>query len=184
MERTAGVNRSVLDALQQILQLLKGQGTTPSQAASRPSQPLQPAQLDAQGAARILADHMLGGHGGLLAKAFAGKDMSPGRLYQLAESGTAPPKVAEAAKFMLQNPDIYKAIETHDVPGADGKSGVGNLLAAARGEVPGVGGAAASHSGIRELLSQVLQGLQAREQQRGVQIEIRVSVSAQVSIRT
>ncbi|GKS91768.1 hypothetical protein [Acidovorax sp. SUPP2539] len=182
-QRTAGASRSVLDALLQLLQLLTGQGTAQSNGASRPTRPAQPSQLDGQGAARILADHMLGCHAGLLAKAFGGKDMTPGRLYQLAESGTASPQVAAAAKFMLQNPDTYKAIETHDVPGADGRSGVGNLLAAARGEVPGVGGTPASSAGILQLLAQVLQGLQSREQQRVVQIEMRVSVSVQVSVK-
>ncbi|CAM3552509.1 hypothetical protein [Paracidovorax anthurii] len=181
-DRTAGASRSVLDMLLQVLQQLKGQGAAP-----------QPPQLDGQGSARILSDHMLQVNASELAQVFEDTDMSPDRLYKLAESGTASPAVAAAAKFMLQNPEIYRAIETYDAPGADGKSGVGNMLAAARGEIPGLGGTPAANTAaqgnpaaaIRELLTQVLEGLQAREQQRVVQIELKVSVtlSAQVAVR-
>lgn len=131
--------------------------------------------LDGQRAARILADHMLHGAGGAsgasgvsgIGSTSAGTAAPPApsvmtvdQLYRLAEGGKAPPEVAAAAKFMLQNPDIYRAIETHDVPGADGKSAVGNLQAAARGEVPGVRGKASSATkNILQLLQLLVQAL-------------------------
>ena len=57
------------------------------------------------------------------------------QLYNLSNNkgGSVPPDVQQAAKFMLQNPEIYKKIETSDVAGADGISGVGNLNKAAQG---------------------------------------------------
>ncbi len=109
--------------------------------------------MDAQKASRILADQML-------STPSAGPAMTVDRLYRLAEGGEAPPEVAAAAKFMLRNPDIYRAIETHDVPGADGRSAVGNLQAAARGEIPGVGGKASSATkDILQLLRLLVQAL-------------------------
>ena len=69
------------------------------------------------------------------------KDLDESKLYELAENpppGT-PSTVSQAAKFMLQNPDIYKQIETHDVKGADGKSAVGNFDWAAEGGPSGSG---------------------------------------------
>jgi hypothetical protein len=69
------------------------------------------------------------------------KKLDPGKLYELAEDPPAgtPQTVSQAAKFMLQNPDIYKKIETHDVQGADGKSGVENFDWAAEGGPSGSG---------------------------------------------
>ncbi|WP_246793447.1 hypothetical protein [Burkholderia perseverans] len=61
--------------------------------------------------------------------------MSPNQLYQLAmnpPTGT-PPDVSKAAAFMLQNPDVYQAIETHDVSGSDGVAGQGDMQWAAQG---------------------------------------------------
>ncbi|WP_425258762.1 hypothetical protein ACPOLB_24960 [Rubrivivax sp. RP6-9] len=57
------------------------------------------------------------------------------QLYNLSNNkgGNVPPDVQQAAKFMLQNPEIYKKIETSDVAGADGISGVANLNKAAQG---------------------------------------------------
>jgi hypothetical protein len=56
-------------------------------------------------------------------------------LQKLSEnkSGDVPPQVQRAAKYMLANPDQYKQIETHDVAGADGISGIGNFQWAAQG---------------------------------------------------
>ena len=70
-------------------------------------------------------------------------------------------KVAEPAKFMLHNPQVFKAIETHDVAGADGKSGIGNFQAAARGEVRGVKGAEADEAknDVADLLREMLQAI-------------------------
>ncbi|MDA8455658.1 hypothetical protein M4R22_12870 [Acidovorax sp. GBBC 3334] len=60
--------------------------------------------------------------------------MDPDRLYQLAmrPNSDTSPAVSAAAKFMLRNPGTYRAIETHDVAGADGISGAGNFEASAQ----------------------------------------------------
>lgn len=147
----------LLQSLQLLLQLVKS--LSPSNGTQQPSAPQQP--LDAQSAARILADHMISQAGGtreLLGNtADSGTAlMTPERLYQLSQGGG---QVADAAKFMLKNPDVYRAIETHDVPGADGLSSVGNLLAAARGEVPGVNGKAGQQQQQLQQLLQVLRSL-------------------------
>lgn len=71
----------------------------------------------------------------------------PNELYELAvnANGNTPQTDQEAAEFMLQNPGMYEQIETHDVPGADGLSGIGNFQWAAQGglgaegNMPGVG---------------------------------------------
>ena len=147
----------LLQQLQLLLQLLKSlsqpAGAAPSPASKQP--------LDAQGAARILADYMISEAGGarqLVGNAAppATAPMTPDRLYQLSQ-GQGP--VADAARFMLQHPDIYRAIETHDVAGADGISGLGNLLAAARGEVPGVNGRTGQQQQQLQQLLQVLSSL-------------------------
>ncbi|UIF88551.1 hypothetical protein KAF44_24770 (plasmid) [Cupriavidus necator] len=56
-------------------------------------------------------------------------------LYLLAQNadGKTPAAVSQAANYMLQNPDVYRQIETHDVAGADGKTNVGNFQWAAQG---------------------------------------------------
>ena len=61
--------------------------------------------------------------------------LDPNALYQLAyrPSAGTPSDVSEAAKYMLSHPDTYKRVETHDVAGADGISGIGNLQWAAQG---------------------------------------------------
>ncbi len=63
------------------------------------------------------------------------KKLDVNQLYNLGnnKSGNVPPDVQQAAKFMLQHPEIYKKIETADVKGADGISGVGNMNKAAQG---------------------------------------------------
>jgi hypothetical protein len=123
------------------------------QALTPPAPAQQAKPMDGRSAAGVLAEHM--------AKQPQGQLMTPDKLYELSTSKDVPPKVAEAAKFMLDNPQVFKAIETHDVAGADGKSGIGNFQAAARGEVRGVNGAGASEAknGVTDLLRQVLQAL-------------------------
>ncbi|GLU31334.1 hypothetical protein WKR88_15115 [Trinickia caryophylli] len=84
------------------------------------------AQMDTQGASGALAGYMH--ENGI-------HTLTPGQLYQLAynpREGT-PPDVSAAAAYMLQNADAYNQIETHDVAGADGISGVGNFDWAAQG---------------------------------------------------
>ncbi|MBB2971430.1 hypothetical protein [Mesorhizobium sp. RMAD-H1] len=51
--------------------------------------------------------------------------------------GDAPADVSAAAAYMLRHPDVYTAIETHDVAGADGLSGFWNFEWAAQGGLSG-----------------------------------------------
>ncbi|UVE69351.1 hypothetical protein L2Y90_21725 [Burkholderia pyrrocinia] len=83
-------------------------------------------QMTAQSASGALASYM--SQNGL-------STVDPDKLYQLATnppSGT-PEDVSMAAKFMLDHPDDFKKIETHDAPDADGISGVSNFQWAAQG---------------------------------------------------
>ena len=76
------------------------------------------------------------------------KTVDPDELYQIAyhpKKGT-PPGVSAAAKFMLANPDVYNRIETHDVKGSDGISGVKNFDWAAEGGL----GAASNKGGAKQ----------------------------------
>ncbi|NRO95775.1 hypothetical protein GWC77_07470 [Paraburkholderia sp. NMBU_R16] len=84
------------------------------------------ASLDAQSASGALGAYL---HEQGISK------LDPNQLYQMAynpASGT-PAEVSAAAKFMLSNPDAYNQIETHDVAGGDGISGVSNFDWAAQG---------------------------------------------------
>ncbi|MEP7452948.1 hypothetical protein [Phyllobacterium sp. SB3] len=59
-------------------------------------------------------------------------------LGQLAKNTqNTPPTVSAAADYMLKHNDVYTAIETHDVAGADGLSGVWNFEWAAKGGLSG-----------------------------------------------
>ncbi|TAM85169.1 hypothetical protein EPN42_16015 [bacterium] len=61
--------------------------------------------------------------------------LDPNQLYQMAynpKAGT-PSEVSDAAKFMLENPDTFNQIETHDVAGSDGIAGVNDFDWAAQG---------------------------------------------------
>lgn len=51
--------------------------------------------------------------------------------------GSVPTDVSAAAAYLVAHPDVYTAIETHDVPGADGLSGVWNFDWAAKGGLEG-----------------------------------------------
>lgn len=82
--------------------------------------------MTAQGASGALAAYMhQNGIGSL----------NPNQLYQMAYSPAAgtPSEVSDAAKFMLENPDAFNQIETHDVAGADGIAGVNDFDWAAQG---------------------------------------------------
>ena len=57
-------------------------------------------------------------------------------LSKLARDPAAPQAVVQATKFFIDNPEVYQKIETHDVPGVDGISGIWNFQAAAKGEIP------------------------------------------------
>jgi len=60
-------------------------------------------------------------------------------LSQLASnaSGKVPADVSAAAQYMERHPDVFTAIETHDVAGADNLSGVWNFDWAANGGLNG-----------------------------------------------
>jgi len=60
-------------------------------------------------------------------------------LKQLAQdtSGNVPADVSAAAQYMLNHQDVFTAIETHDVAGADGLSGSWNFEWAAEGGLNG-----------------------------------------------
>jgi hypothetical protein len=69
--------------------------------------------------------------------------LDPNALYQLSlgqsvggKGQTPSPDVQQAAQYMLANPQVYKQIETHDVGGADGISGMANFQNAAQGDFP------------------------------------------------
>jgi hypothetical protein len=105
-----------------------GLDSEPSASTTEPmnSTETQGAMMGAQDAAGTLSSYM--SQNGI-------KSLDPNKLYQLANNPPAgtPPDVSAAASYMLQNPDVYQQIETHDVSGADGKSGVGNFQWAAQG---------------------------------------------------
>jgi len=52
-------------------------------------------------------------------------------------TGTVPADVSAAAAYMQRHPDVFTAIETNDVPGVDGLSGVWNFEWAANGGLNG-----------------------------------------------
>ncbi len=52
-------------------------------------------------------------------------------------SGDVPAEVSAAAAYMQRHPDVFTAIETHDVAGADGLSGSWNFEWAAEGGLAG-----------------------------------------------
>ncbi len=52
-------------------------------------------------------------------------------------SGKVPADVSDAAKYLQRHPDVFTAIETHDVAGADNLSGVWNFDWAANGGLKG-----------------------------------------------
>lgn len=64
-----------------------------------------------------------------------GGSVDPSLLYALVNNNTykVPKEVQNAAAFMLDHSDVFKALETNDVAGVDGISGVGNLRNAAQG---------------------------------------------------
>lgn len=53
------------------------------------------------------------------------------------QTGDVPSDVSAAAAYMVRHTDVYTAVETHDVPGADGLSGVWNFEWAAGGGLAG-----------------------------------------------
>ncbi|HWX12276.1 MAG TPA: hypothetical protein VNZ04_09810 [Trinickia sp.] len=126
----------LLQLLQQALSALEGQsqsgsgstppGSTPSGSTLPGSTPPGSEPITAQDAAATLSSYA--SQNGI-------KTITPDTLYSLSQnsSGNTPPAVQQAATFLLQNPNIYNQIETHDQPGADGIAAVGDLQWAANG---------------------------------------------------
>ncbi|MHC8326682.1 hypothetical protein [Pseudomonas sp. LB1P83] len=87
-------------------------------------------KLNIAKSSKIVADYMRQNG----KSAISGKELS-----QLANnsSGNVPSKVSDAAKYMQRHPDVFTAIETQDVAGADNLSGVWNFDWAANGGLKG-----------------------------------------------
>lgn len=76
--------------------------------------------------------------------------LNPNQLYQLAENPPAgtPSDVSSAASYMLQNPDMFQQLETHDVAGTDGIAGLGDFQWAAEGGLDSSSGSGSSGLGL------------------------------------
>ncbi|KAF1004811.1 MAG: hypothetical protein GAK32_02737 [Pseudomonas fluorescens] len=105
--------------------------TTVSPAGNGPSTPKNfssafDAKLDTAKSSKTIADYM---------RQKGKSAITKQELSQLANdtSGKVPKDVSDAAKYMERHPDVFTAIETHDVPGADNLSGVWNFDWAAAG---------------------------------------------------
>jgi hypothetical protein len=86
--------------------------------------------LDIAKSSQILVDYMKeNGKGAINADELSALANAP------ADSVSA--QVSAAADYMTRHSDVFNAIETHDVPGADNLSGVWNLEWAAQGGLAG-----------------------------------------------
>ena len=87
-------------------------------------------KLDIAKSAKTLADYTRQNGKGAINKQ---------ELTQLANntSGKVPVEVSDAAKYVLRHPDVFTAIETHDVATVDDLSGVWNFDWAANGGLKG-----------------------------------------------
>jgi hypothetical protein len=118
-----------------------GQAFAPQGAGAQPFAPLgagaQPPAPQGAGAQRgqpaMDTQSAAGALGGFMHEKGMDKIDANG-LYKLANNKSAPPDVQNAAKFLLAHPDQFAKIETNDVKGKDGLSGVGNFDAAAQGK--------------------------------------------------
>ncbi|WP_321857357.1 hypothetical protein [Burkholderia cenocepacia] len=117
-----------------------GVGATPGGMGGAGATPGGTGGMTVQNAAGVLASYM-GQHG------ISASD--PNTMYKLATNadGGTPPTVQQAAQTMLANPGAYQQIETHDVAGTDGKSGVGNFQWAAQGGLGAAGNATGGAGG-------------------------------------
>ncbi|MGY2290924.1 hypothetical protein ACW9H6_13840 [Pseudomonas sp. SDO528_S397] len=109
--------------------------STVSPAANGPSTPKPTSQafdakLDTAKSSKTIADYM---------RQKGKSAITKQELTQLANdtSGKVPKDVIDAARYMERNPDVFTAIETHDVAGADNLSGVWNFDWAASGGLNG-----------------------------------------------
>ncbi|WLH14881.1 hypothetical protein PSH58_11585 [Pseudomonas hefeiensis] len=88
------------------------------------------AKLDIAKSSRILADYMKEKGKG----AISGNELSS---LANASSKEVPAEVSAAAEYMTRHSDVFTAIETHDVAGADNYSGAWNFEWAADGGLKG-----------------------------------------------
>ncbi|PRD41762.1 hypothetical protein C5748_20085 [Phyllobacterium phragmitis] len=108
--------------------------TLPSAGVTPPSQTAYASsfeqRLNAAKSSQVLADYM---------KENGKSAINSGELSELANNakGDVPSDVAAAAAYMVRHTDVYTAIETHDVAGADGLSGSWNFDWAAAGGLEG-----------------------------------------------
>nr|WP_206956652.1 hypothetical protein [Trinickia acidisoli] len=119
------VYESALQSIQQMLQQVFAQdGVTDTGSVDSGDQ--SDSGMTAQSAAGALAGYMQ--QNGI-------NTLDPNQLYQMAYNPAAgtPSAVTDAAKFMLENPDTFNQIETHDVSGADGIAGANDFDWAAQG---------------------------------------------------
>lgn len=86
------------------------------------------AKLNIAQSSRILADYM---------KEKGKSAINADELSKLADSGEVPADVSAAASYMTRHSDVFTAIETHDVAGADNLSGSWNFEWAAEGGLAG-----------------------------------------------
>lgn len=106
--------------------------TPPSTSATPSSQKSSSfdAKLDIAKSSQILVDYMKeNGKGAINADELAQLANAPG--------GGVSAQVSAAADYMTRHSDVFTAIETHDVAGADNLSGVWNLEWAAQGGLAG-----------------------------------------------
>ncbi|MFB4391403.1 MULTISPECIES: hypothetical protein [unclassified Pseudomonas] len=92
-----------------------GRPNTPSSSTSNFN-----SSLDSAKSSKVIADYM---------RQNGKSAINKQELDKLADnaSGNVPKDVSDAAKYMQRHPDVFTAIETHDVAGADNLSGVWNF---------------------------------------------------------
>lgn len=112
--------------------------------------------FDAQSASGALASYMAQNNIGSL---------NPNQLYELAYNppATASPTVSAAAKWMLQHPNTFNKIETHDVPGADGIAGANDFEWEAQGGLGMQQSGGGQMDGIIALLIELEESIMAQQ---------------------
>lgn len=102
-----------------------GGPNTPSSSSSNFN-----SSLDSAKSSKVIADYM---------RQNGKSAINKQELDKLADnaSGNVPKDVSDAAKYMQRHPDVFTAIETNDVAGADNLSGVWNFDWAAKGGLKG-----------------------------------------------
>ncbi|PMS22063.1 hypothetical protein C0Z18_05975 [Trinickia dabaoshanensis] len=140
---------SAMTSLEKMLQSVLGElskiGSAPDTGASgtrAPAQGTQAADATKQAAPSMTTQSAAGALAAYMHEHNV-NTLNPDQLYQLAYKPAAgtPPEVSQAAKFMLQNPDAFNKIETHDVAGSDGIAGVNDFDWAAQGGLSASGDA-------------------------------------------